>query len=222
MVVDLSLRIYGGYSTQFASGVLVAIQMRLQELGFRGMTYLLGSMDGLFLLEREIDGSIFNISLSLWNLATREVRPLPAANFELQLSFTQMDRQFGFGLDPMTNDYKVVWFWSFWDDIINHIIPRQYATVYSCSRDSWRILEPTNIIHEFCVEAFGTAYFNGTYYWLLCGGSCTSNDCSVLSFDLGNEIFVEIRGPDVERVFNHRNVRLVFLDDLFALMTIVE
>nr|XP_009629182.1 F-box protein At3g08750-like [Nicotiana tomentosiformis] len=46
-----------------------------------------GSVDGLFLLEREIDGSIFNISLSLWNLATREVRPLPAANFELQPSY---------------------------------------------------------------------------------------------------------------------------------------
>uniref|UniRef100_A0A1U7Y1M5 F-box/kelch-repeat protein At3g23880-like n=1 Tax=Nicotiana sylvestris TaxID=4096 RepID=A0A1U7Y1M5_NICSY len=190
--------------------------------GFRGMTYLLGSVDGLFLLEREIDGSIFNISLSLWNPATREVRPLPAANFELQPSFKQMDRQFGFGLDPMTNDYKVVWFRSFWDDIGNHNIPRQYAAVYSCSKDSWRILEPTNLIHEFCVEAFGTAYLNGTYYWLLGGGSCASNDCSVLLFDFGNEVFVEIGGPDVGRAFNHRNVRLVLLDDFIALMTVVE
>nr|XP_009787764.1 PREDICTED: F-box/kelch-repeat protein At3g23880-like [Nicotiana sylvestris] len=190
--------------------------------GFRGMTYLLGSVDGLFLLEREIDGSIFDISLSLWNPATREVRPLPAANFELQPSFKQMDRQFGFGLDPMTNDYKVVWFRSFWDDIGNHTIPRQYAAVYSCSKDSWRILEPTNLIHEFCVEAFGTAYLNGTYYWLLGGGSCASNDCSVLSFDFGNEVFAEIGGPDVGRAFNHRNVRLVLLDDFIALMTVVE
>ncbi|OIT34802.1 PREDICTED: putative F-box/kelch-repeat protein At1g12870 [Nicotiana attenuata] len=86
-----------------------AIKYPLDYLrGFRGMTYLLGSVDGLFLLEREIDDSIYDISLSLWNPATREVRPLPAANFELKPSFTQMDRQFGFGLDPITNDYKVV------------------------------------------------------------------------------------------------------------------
>uniref|UniRef100_A0A1S4C5H6 F-box protein At3g10430 n=1 Tax=Nicotiana tabacum TaxID=4097 RepID=A0A1S4C5H6_TOBAC len=135
-----------------------------------------------------------------WNPATGEVRPLPVANFELQPSFRQIDRQFGFGLDPMTNDYKVVLFRSFWDDIKNHTIPRQYATVYSCSRDSWRILEPANLIHEFCVEAVGTAYLNGTYYWLLCGGGCTSDDCSDLSFDFGNEVFVGIGGPDVGRV----------------------
>ncbi|XP_009623286.1 putative F-box/kelch-repeat protein At1g12870 [Nicotiana tabacum] len=92
--------------------------------GFRGITYLLGSVDGLFLLKQEIDGSIFNISLSLWNPATREVRPLLATKFELQQSFRQIDRQFGFGLDPMNNDYKVVWFLSFWDDIINQTIPR--------------------------------------------------------------------------------------------------
>ncbi|XP_075102004.1 uncharacterized protein LOC107762000 [Nicotiana tabacum] len=42
----------------------------LQE--FRGMTYLLGSVDGLFLLERVIDGSIFNVFLALWNPAIRE------------------------------------------------------------------------------------------------------------------------------------------------------
>nr|XP_009592884.1 putative F-box protein At3g10430 [Nicotiana tomentosiformis] len=190
--------------------------------GFIGLTYLLGSVDGLFLLEQEIDGSIFNTSSSLWNLATREVRPLPASNFDLQPFFTQMDRQFGFGLDPMTNDYKVVWFRSFWDHIRNHTIPRQYAAVYSCSRDSWRILEPANLIHDFCAEAIGTAYLNGTYYWLLCRGSCTSKDCSVLSFDFDNEVFVEIGEPDVGHAFNHRYVRLVLLDDFIALMTVVE
>ncbi|XP_075102000.1 putative F-box protein At3g47150 [Nicotiana tabacum] len=130
--------------------------------GFRGMTNLLGVVDGLFLLEREIDGSIFNISLSLWNPATREVRPLPAANFELQPSFRQMD------------------------------------------------------------QSVGTAYLNETYCWLLCGGGCTSYDCSVLSFDFDNEVFVEIGGPDVGRAFNHCNVRLVLLDDFIALMTVVE
>ncbi|KAK4365543.1 hypothetical protein RND71_016901 [Anisodus tanguticus] len=42
----------------------------LQE--FRGMTYLLGSIDGLFMLERVIDCSMFNVSLALWNPDDRE------------------------------------------------------------------------------------------------------------------------------------------------------
>ncbi|KAK4365542.1 hypothetical protein RND71_016900 [Anisodus tanguticus] len=46
--------------------------------------------------------------------------------------------------DPMTDDYKVVWFRTFWDVITHDIIPRLFAAVYSCSRDSWRILQPEN------------------------------------------------------------------------------
>nr|XP_009799210.1 PREDICTED: F-box protein At3g07870-like [Nicotiana sylvestris] len=182
------------------------------------MAYLLGSVDGLFLLEREIDDSIYNISLSLWNPATREVRPLPAANFQLPPFFTQMSSNFGFRLDPITNDYKVVWFRSFWDDDRNHNTP-EYAAIYSCSRDYLRVLEPANLVHEFSADVVGTAYLNGTYYWLLCGGLYYFDDCSILSFDFGNKVFADIGGPDVGRAFNHFNVRLVLLGDFIALMT---
>ncbi|XP_016466440.1 putative F-box protein At3g10430 [Nicotiana tabacum] len=166
---------------------------------FRGMTYFLGSVDGLFLLERVIDGSIFNISLAMWNPATREVRPLPSPEFKLQPSFRQRGCNFGFGLDPTTDDYKVVWFRSFWDNIRNRRVPQAYAAVYSCSRDSWRILQPENhdiFIYKYCIEALGTAYLNGAYYWLLKGERCK---CSILSFDFGKEVFVEIGGPDAPR-----------------------
>ncbi|PHU09565.1 hypothetical protein BC332_21425 [Capsicum chinense] len=71
------------------------------------MTYVLGSVYGLFLLKKVVDG---NLSLSLWNPALREVRHLPNPKFEVQPCTTNPPRpfiwQFGLGLDPVTNDYK--------------------------------------------------------------------------------------------------------------------
>ncbi|KAG5570975.1 hypothetical protein H5410_060741 [Solanum commersonii] len=74
---------------------------------FEGMTNLLGSIDGLFFLEREINNDVL---CALWNPATREVRDLLSAvriKFE---SFLSSDRFFGFGLDVLTTDYKVVYY----------------------------------------------------------------------------------------------------------------
>ncbi|PHU09670.1 hypothetical protein BC332_21530 [Capsicum chinense] len=71
------------------------------------MTYVLGSVYGLFLLKKVVDG---NLLLSLWNPALREVRHLPNPKFEVQPCTTNPPRpfiwQFGLGLDPVTNDYK--------------------------------------------------------------------------------------------------------------------
>ncbi|PHT40785.1 hypothetical protein CQW23_19639 [Capsicum baccatum] len=73
----------------------------------RGMTYVLGSVYGLFLLKKVVDG---NFSLSLWNPALREVRHLPDPKFEVQPYTTNpqipLIGKFGIGLDPITNDYK--------------------------------------------------------------------------------------------------------------------
>ncbi|XP_019266813.1 PREDICTED: F-box protein CPR30-like [Nicotiana attenuata] len=198
----------------------------LQE--FIGMTHLLGSVDGLFLLERVIDGSIFNIFLALWNPATREVRSLPLPGFNLPSSFRQYRRQFGFGLNLMTNDYKVIWFRIFWEKIINFFVDQPYAAVYSYSKDSWRILQPENadivllkdiLLIKHCIEALGTAYLNGAYYWLL---KCEICNCSILSFDFGNEVFTEIEGPDAPRPFNHWHLKLILLDDSLALFSVAD
>lgn len=89
----------------------------------RGMDYLFGSVDGLFLVIR-----VIHISLSLWNPATRKVRHLPDPNFELPPHNPRpLISHFGFGLDLVTYDYKVVWFLRFATSVAR-------ATVYSCSR----------------------------------------------------------------------------------------
>ncbi|KAG5577208.1 hypothetical protein H5410_057342 [Solanum commersonii] len=65
---------------------------------FKGMTHLKGSVDGLFLMYGTIDGTI---SCTLWNPATREVRPLL---LPLPAPIIHDAPVLGFGLDPLTND----------------------------------------------------------------------------------------------------------------------
>lgn len=70
------------------------------------------------------------------------------------------------------------------------------AVVYSCSIDSWRILQNNIIINnefDFFQYDDGSAYLNGAYYWLLKKG----RKSSILSFDFGSEVFGEICGPHI-------------------------
>ncbi|KAH0712582.1 hypothetical protein KY289_008541 [Solanum tuberosum] len=120
---------------------------------FKGMTYLIGSVDGLFLMYGTIDGGI---SCTLWNPAIREVRPLL---LPLPAPIIHDAPVLGFGLDPLTNDYKVIYFHCY--------LWHEYATsIYSCSKDSWRILKPKKLLPFYTDvrNTFGTAYLNGTYY----------------------------------------------------------
>ncbi|KAG5613310.1 hypothetical protein H5410_024591 [Solanum commersonii] len=86
---------------------------------FIGMKHLLGSVDGLFFMVGAID---CDVSCALWHPcdygATIHDGPV-----------------FGFGLDLLTNDYKVIYFH------INYLC-EYYASIYSCSRESWRIFKP--------------------------------------------------------------------------------
>ncbi|KAK6776193.1 hypothetical protein RDI58_027194 [Solanum bulbocastanum] len=164
----------------------------------KGMTYLLGSVDGLFFMTGVID----HVHLcALWNSATREVRPL-----HLPPPIINHYPVFGLGLDPLTNDYKVVCYLS-----------ENAAAVYSCSRHSWKIFKPKKPLPFFIdvKHTFGIAYLNGAYYWLLNGESCT--DYTILSFDFGSEMFEEIGGPDCH--FDHSFVLgMMFLNDSIGIL----
>ncbi|OIT29178.1 hypothetical protein A4A49_28542 [Nicotiana attenuata] len=167
---------------------------------FRGLTKVIG----LFLLQKEIDPEnrymqIF--AMALWNPSTREVRHLPPHKIEYT--------HFGFGLDPLTNDYKVVYY-NF------HFGEYEYAAVYSCSTDSCTNITPKIKFYSYgrsLDEAYSTAYLNGAYYWLLSEGL----KYSIVSFDFSNEVFEEIEGPD-----DSSGMSLILLDDSVALLTFME
>ncbi|XP_015161884.1 F-box protein CPR30-like isoform X2 [Solanum tuberosum] len=144
---------------------------------FLGMKYLKGYVDGLFLMYGQINSAT---SCALWNPATREVRSL-----HLPSPIIDYSPNFGLGIDPLTNDYKVVYFLHY------------KAAVYSCRRDSWRVfkIEDFDKPPPFDKEVrrtYGTAYLNGNYYWLL----INNNISTILLFNFGREMFEEIEGPD--------------------------
>ncbi|KAG5603797.1 hypothetical protein H5410_025289 [Solanum commersonii] len=181
---------------------------------FEGMTNLLGSIDGLFFLEREINNDIL---CALWNRATREVRDLPITveiKFE---SFFSFNRFFGFGLDPLTNDYKVVYY--------NY--KNDNAAVYSCSRDSWRIFKHENVYDNRnveCVDTFcgSTTYLNGSYYRMLKRNLDFNFSFKFLSFNFGNEVFDKIEGPPHDYAICSCTADLIILDDFIAILNEVD
>ncbi|XP_059641809.1 F-box/LRR-repeat/kelch-repeat protein At1g09650-like [Cornus florida] len=158
--------------------------------------------------------------LALWNPATREFRSLPKLPPRDLPPYVQVGYQntFGFGLDPITNDYKVVCIW--YD--VHYVDAATYepeetgygpwqVAVYTLSTDSWRYLDVA-LPYTLIEGPVSNTCINGVYHWF-----AIDNDDHrlILSFDLGNELFSEIRDTPTPR--DHRSILLFDLGhDLFS------
>ncbi|KAM3342373.1 F-box/kelch-repeat protein like [Capsicum galapagoense] len=155
-----------------------------------GMLKIGGHVDGIFFLRSEN-------SMALWNPATREFRPLPP--YLLKLCGGD---KFGFGFDSLSCDYKVV------QIVEEHNYVKEswngLAAVYSLSNDCWRNLTfNIDINSKILFNSLCSTCVNGVYYW------CTAKATEVIphdtyekvillvSFDMHNEVFGEIPGPDI-------------------------
>ncbi|XP_059640114.1 F-box/kelch-repeat protein At3g23880-like isoform X2 [Cornus florida] len=129
---------------------------------------------------------------ALWNPATREFRSLPAfprkrSPTSLVMSYLDV---FGFGLDPITNDYKVVWIQ--WTPEVIRSSSEYDVAVYTLSTDSWRHLDvflPYANIGNLRSFMFANTCINGVYHW---NAIDNDNKSLILAFDMGNELFHEI------------------------------
>ncbi|XP_015168995.1 F-box protein At3g08750-like [Solanum tuberosum] len=184
-------------------------QKNFQRFG-DNITNLLGSIDGVFFIERQIDNAIL---CTLWNPANREVRHLPAATIDF-IPYNKHYRHLVFGLEPMTKDYKVLYY----DPL------KEYAAVYSGCRDSWRIfkhnldvdVDENNIFEINSLKT--TDYLNGYYYWLV----RENNKCRIVSFDFGNEVFVDMEGPPAGHEDYHWLASLMLLGDSLGILNFVD
>ncbi|KAK7308418.1 hypothetical protein VNO77_42023 [Canavalia gladiata] len=124
-----------------------------------------------------------------WNPCTREVKvayepepPFISSNFALQ----------GFGVDPNTNDFKVVYIPIFQNS--NWAVPVLSVKVYNLSTDSWTVLDfhaipPGTYITHFGRSQKCNTLVDGVYHWLI------SNDGDILCFDFRNDQFSKLKAP---------------------------
>ncbi|XP_059670628.1 F-box/kelch-repeat protein At3g23880-like [Cornus florida] len=126
--------------------------------------------------------------MALWNPATKEFSSLPLPNPNYPSHFNDFIHLFGFGLDPLTNDYKVVWMRNYWDDELDYLYLPNVVSVYTRYTDSWRHFEFENIITCSIENSLCNTYTNGFYYWL-----CETDlrNYKLLSFDMRTDNFKE-------------------------------
>uniref|UniRef100_A0A7N2R134 F-box domain-containing protein n=1 Tax=Quercus lobata TaxID=97700 RepID=A0A7N2R134_QUELO len=86
----------------------------------------------LVILPREC---LYGEEILLWNPATRESKLLPIIKQRSRYSGPYVAYNFGFGIDPKTNDLKVVRIVDFY----RHKQPQ--FEVYNLSTDSWRVID---------------------------------------------------------------------------------
>nr|XP_009615857.1 putative F-box protein At1g32420 [Nicotiana tomentosiformis] len=155
----------------------------------------IGPVNGIFFMYKDL-GSAGNNRMALWNPATREFRPLFSPPYFLQLSQLYEPFEvhiFGFGFDPLSDDYKVVCVSHFWED--DH---KQFAAVYSLNKDCW-----TNLTYNFEISATNlkqsscSTCVNGVYYWSKTRDIEFEEVLLLEYFDLHNEVFGEIPVPDI-------------------------
>uniref|UniRef100_A0A2P2JE44 F-box domain-containing protein n=2 Tax=Rhizophora mucronata TaxID=61149 RepID=A0A2P2JE44_RHIMU len=121
---------------------------------------------------------------ALWNPATKEYLDLPSPAFPGGFCW---DECCGFGLDPVTNDYKVI--------VIQRLEEEDslLIKVHTLGTDSWKDLEDLAQC-ERLYENTSYSYLNGNYYWW---GSKHDGTDVVVSFDMGNDTFQEIEVPNL-------------------------
>ncbi|PHU14542.1 hypothetical protein BC332_15747 [Capsicum chinense] len=118
-----------------------------------------GPIDGMFLIEK--GHFMDNIRFAWWNPATKECRLIPSAEFELKETFCDCCRMLGIGFDKTNQDYKIIWFRTFFDEWTTNLHPKIFTALYSTKKDSWNkvICDKENVYSvltfNFETELFG-------------------------------------------------------------------
>ncbi|XP_059670645.1 F-box/kelch-repeat protein At3g23880-like [Cornus florida] len=146
---------------------------------------IIGPISGIFCLFTHWEDRYIVV---LWNPATKEWRSLAIPNPNLPTHIMDFLHMFGCGLDPITNDYKLIWIRYYYDEEEDiPYIPR-VVSVYNLRTDSWRLFEFEMMTNSSINNSLCNTYLNGFYYWLT---SIDFHRYTLLSFDMSKEIFKE-------------------------------
>ncbi|KAG8384741.1 hypothetical protein BUALT_Bualt04G0149700 [Buddleja alternifolia] len=150
---------------------------------------LMGPLNGIFCVV-SISGH-----MGLLNPATRQFKPLPSVHSNVQPHLSSYDDLLGFGLDPLSGDYKLVSIQYFWNEEMDIPHYPSLVSVYNSGSNSWRHFEDVDLVNSSrcAYRSLCNTYLNGVYYWLT---EFNDTDVAILAFDMSGEMFHEIQVPD--------------------------
>lgn len=155
-------------------------------------TRILSTCNGLIFASTPIGYDIY-----IWNPVTKEYKILPYTKSIMCRMRYVYEIGCGFGYDCGIEDYKVV--------AIVHDKNSNYSDVevYTLGLDTWRM--SSSIPYRLAKGGPAGVFFNGALNWL--AQSCSGTKLQVLlSFDMKDEIFVEIHQPENLDKFNYKFV----------------
>ncbi|XP_028083964.1 F-box/kelch-repeat protein At3g06240-like [Camellia sinensis] len=136
--------------------------------------------------------------MALWNPILREFNRIHVLEPIFPPNFHAVTNVVGFGLDPLTRDYKIIgirdYVETIGDETYDLYYPYHVAAIYTLGKDSGRHFDLVTIPKDRTVyNSLCATCINGAYYWL---SGLDYSEYRILSFDMRLEEFRKIEGPD--------------------------
>ncbi|KAH7862976.1 hypothetical protein Vadar_011744 [Vaccinium darrowii] len=139
----------------------------------------------------------YTYTIILWNPAIRRYLTLPRPNLCFD-DYGPYMFSLGFGFDPKTNDHKII-----------RIVYQEEAgrvkvwaappkvEVYALSTGLWKTLKGAKIGFHMVEFFWSSVFANGRVHWMVYNGGKSIGYCNVvLVFDMGSEVFKEVKLPE--------------------------
>ncbi|GAU29626.1 hypothetical protein TSUD_164760 [Trifolium subterraneum] len=170
---------------------VTAINVARPQFPSNDRVYFVGSYNGILCV---VDRCIDLFLVHLWNPSIGKVKELPPL-VEPQ-NCCHRRSIYGFGYDPVSDNYKVVVVLPVFDFINGRIYYKNNVKIHTLGTDSWKNIS----VFPFAgipIQQSGQ-YVSGTINWLACiGRNCR---CFIASLDLGDESYQECSLPDCGKI----------------------
>ncbi|GAU24914.1 hypothetical protein TSUD_116400 [Trifolium subterraneum] len=150
------------------------------------LDHFVGSCNGILCL-----ADIYNELFRLWNPSIRKFKELPRLKKQ---QYSDKMMMYGFGHDPIIDNYKVVAVLHASDGRGN-LIAKTYVKVYTSGTNIWTNIEefPFGCVS---VQQRSGKFVSGTINWLVSRMYPTKRQHFIASFDLRSESYQEVLLPD--------------------------
>ncbi|AES68643.1 putative F-box domain-containing protein [Medicago truncatula] len=190
-----SYPLHSNFSTMFTN--VTRMEYHPNNYTPNSSCYIVGSCHGILCLAHFYDEGF----ILLWNPSIRKFKELPSFQKPNAISDTRMT--FGFGYDPIMDNYKVVVVLGFSVWFNNgDVVDKTEVKVHTLGTKFWITIQ------EFpfgCIPyELSGKFLGGTINWLASKVGLRESPCFIVSLDLGNVSYQEVLLPEFGEVdFNY-------------------